>query len=209
MALSTISALNSANATVSVAAFADLAGNLSTSQTLDNAQQTYRASASFTPQATAGVTVITVTGSGTKTVRIKRILLGGSATALSSTLFGIQRTSVLGAGGTLVAPTVAKLDTGSAAATAVVNHWTTSLKAAGTPVGGTLSQFQLFQTTVTTPTVAWAEAQLIFPEKGFVGGQALVLRGIADIIEIQNLNAGNLAAGSILQYCIEWTEDAS
>jgi hypothetical protein len=176
---------------------------------LDSNIPTYRAASSFTPQATAGVTVLSIQGSATKTIRIKRILIGGSATALSATLFKLVKTSALGVGGTIVSPTVAKLDSGSAAATAVVSHYTTTLKAAGTAIDGDLSDFQLFQTTVTTPTVAFAEMQSAFPEKGAVMGQAIVLRGTAQFIEVQNANAGNLAAGSILQYVVEWTEDNS
>lgn len=168
----------------------------------------YRFSASFTPQPTAAVTVITVTGSATKTVRIKRILLGGVSTANAQTLFALQRTSALGAGGTAVAPTAAKLDSGTvAAATAVVNHYTTTLKAAGTGVGGPFSTWELYTSVVTTPTVV-PVLQSVFPENG-MGGSALVLRGASDFLEIQSINAGNLSAGTVLQYTIELEEDAS
>lgn len=209
MAFTPVIARDGNNAAQSMAAFQDLANVNYPAVSLDSNQQVYRASASFTPQATAAVTVISIAGSASKTVRIRRILLGGSATALSSTLFILQRSSALGAGGTAVPPTVAKLDTQSATAVALVNHYTTTLKAAGTGVGGPLSSFQLFQTTVTTPTVAYAEPLLCFPERGAQGGQSIVLRGAADFLEIQNANGGNLAAGSILQYMIEWVEDAS
>lgn len=184
-------------------------GNNIPVHSLDSTRTYYRASASFTPQPTAAVTVITITGSASKTVRIMRIMVGGVATALSDTLFGLQRTSALGAGGTIGTPTVAKNDSASVAATAVVNHWTATLKAAGTPVGGSLTQLRLFQDTVTTPTVASREATMFYPERGAAIGQALVLRGTSDFIEVQNLNAGNLAAGSVIEYVVEWVEDAS
>lgn len=181
---------------------------------LDSTQVTYRVSATFTPQATAGVTVITVTGSATKTVRIKRVLLGGVSTALSvAPIFALQRTSALGAGGTLVAPTVALLDRGPsavyAAATAVVNHWTTTLKAAGTGVGGAITTQRVFTDTVTTPTVASRPGTMLFPEYGVLIGSAIVLRGTSDFLEVQNVNASNFAAGTALDYVIEWVEDAS
>jgi hypothetical protein len=198
------------NAAQTVASLADLAGNQVSIVSLDSGRQVYKASANFTPQPTAGVTVITVTGSATKTVRIKRILIGGVSTALSASTFALQRTSALGAGGTLVAPTVAKMDVNSAAATAVVNHWTTSLKAAGVAVGGPLSTQLITTGTVTTPTVALAGVpQAMFPEFGAPIGQAIVLRGVADILEIQNITPTNLAAGTVLNYAIEWEEDAS
>lgn len=170
----------------------------------------YRASANFTPQATAAVTIITITGSATKTVRIRRILLAGVSTGLGGSTFQLQRTSALGAGGTLVAPTVSKVDSGTVApATAVVNHWTTTLKAAGTAVGGPMSTFQFVSNTVTTPTVGFAGQIMAFPEFGVPVGQAIVLRGVGDILEVQNITPTNLGAGTVVSYTVEWAEDAS
>lgn len=170
----------------------------------------YRASANFTPTATAAVTMISVTGSATKTVRIKRIGISGVSTALSASVFQLLRTSVLGAGGTTVSPTVAKMDNGTvAAATAVVSHYTTTLKATGTAVGGPISTFQQFTSTVTTPTVAMLPVQPVFPEAMSPAGSAIVLRGTADILEVQNVTPTNLAAGTVLAYFVEWEEDAS
>lgn len=209
MSFTPVVAKDANNASQSFGAFQDAASVNYSAVSLDSTRPTYRASASFTPFGTADLTLLSIQGSATKTIRITRILMTGSSTALGSTLFGLQRTSTIGAGGTAVSPTVAKLDTNSAAATAVVKHFTTAAQSQGTAVGGLLSSFQLFTTTVTTPTVAWAEAQTIFPEKGYVAGQAIVLRGTADFLEVQNLNGGNVKAGSILQYMVEWVEDAS
>lgn len=210
MAFTPVIARDGNNASQSMAALQDLAGVNYPLTGLDSTQQVFRASASFTPQATAAVTMVTVTGSATKTVRIKRILIGGTSTALSASVFILQRTSALGVGGTLVAPTVAKLDTSTGTATAVVNHWTTTLKATGTAVGGAISTQLITTSTVTTPTVALAgTAQAMFPEFGAPIGQAIVLRGVADILEIQNSTPTNLGAGTVLTYMIEWIEDAS
>ena len=206
----TITVRDGNNAAQTVASFDDLAGNKASVISLDTGRQVYRASANFTPQATAAVTVITVTGSASKTVRIKRILIGGVSTALSASVFQLQRTSALGVGGTLVAPVVSKLDINSANATAVVNHWTTTLKATGTAVGGPMSTQLISTSTVTTPTVALAGIpQPLFPEFGAPIGQAIVLRGVADILEVQNVTPVNLGAGTVLTYMIEWEEDGS
>lgn len=210
MALSTLVVRDGNNAAQTVPAMADLAGNLAAMNSLDSSQQFYRASANFTPQATAAVTVITVTGSATKTVRIRRITLGGVSTALSASVFALQRTSALGAGGTLVAPTIAKMDTLTATATAVVNHWTTTLKATGTGVGGPIATQLITTSTTVTPTVSGGGTpQVMFPEGGAPIGQAIVLRGVADILEIQNVTPTNLGAGTVLTYTIEWVEDNS
>lgn len=210
MALSTITARDGNNAAVTVAAQADLAGNVMPMNSLDSSKQTYRFSANFTPQPTAAVTVISVQGSATKTVRIKRVTLGGVSTALSASVFQLIRTTALGAGGTTVSPTAAKDDSLSVAATAVVSHYTTSLKATGTASGGPLATQMIHTGTVTTPTVALAGVpQVLFPEGGAPIGQAIVLRGIADFLEIQNVTPTNLAAGTVLNYTIELEEDAS
>ncbi len=200
------------NAAQSVPAFADLAGNLSPAQSLDSGQQFYRASANFIPTATAGVVLFTVQGSATKTVRIRRITIGGVSTADSNSVFSITRSSALGAGGTTVTPTVGKLDVNSAAATAVVSHYTTTLKAAGTLVGGPLTTQLIHTGTVVTPPTGFPLAgypQVMFPEGGAPIGQAIVLRGTADFIEVSNVTPANLAAGTVLTYAVEWIEDAS
>lgn len=198
------------NAAQTIPSFDDLAGNKTSAVSLDTGRQVFKASANFTPTATGAVTMVTITGSATKTVRIKRIMVGGVSTLVSSSVFALQRTSSLGAGGTLVAPTVGKLDTTSAAATAVVNHWTSTLKAAGVAVGGPLTT-QLIHTgvTVTPATVLSGGPQALFPEFGAPIGQSIVLRGVAEILEVQNITPANLGAGTVLTYAVEWEEDAS
>lgn len=192
------------------ATLTDPAGAQHPINSLDEAgEAVYRASATFTPQATAGVTLITFTGSATKTCRIRRIMLGGHSTANAETTIALQRTSALGAGGTAVVPTTSKVDSGTvAASTGVVTHYTTTLKAAGTIAGGPLSTTEFFTGVITTPTVAIGMQQ-IWPDIGSPIGQALVVRGVSDFIEIQNTNAGNLSTATVLSYAIEWIEDAS
>jgi hypothetical protein len=197
------------NASQSMGAFQDAAGVNYSAVSLDSTKPTYRAAANFTPQATGAVTVISVQGSATKTIRIKRIGLSGVSTANGQNVYSLQRTSALGAGGTTVNPTAAKMDTSSAAASAVVAHYTTTLKAAGTPVGGPITTANVQTGVTAVPTVPVASQQLLFPEAGMPAGQAIVLRGTADFLEVQNLAAANLAAGTVLCYFVEWEEDAS
>lgn len=203
-----VTARDGNNAAAPFGSFPDLAGNNAATVSLDNGRQTYRASASFTPFATAALALVTIIGSATKTVRVSRILIGGAATALADTLFRLTRVSVIGTGGTVVAPTISKNDVNSAAATAVVQHYTTAAQSTGTVVSA-LSHWRQFIATVTTPATAYTNPTYqVFPECG-VGGQALVLRGTADMLQIENLNAGNLGAATVLEYVIEWSEDAS
>lgn len=171
----------------------------------------YRFSGNFTPTATGAVTMITVKGSATKTVRIKRILIGGVSTAVSASIFKLLRSTALGAGGTEVNPTAAKMDSGTvAAATAVVAHWTTTLKAAGTSTDGALSHWRQFTGVVTTPATVEAGNPMtsVWPENG-QAGNAIVLRGTGDFLEVQNVTPANLGAGTVLAYTIELEEDGS
>lgn len=209
MAFTPIIARDGNNAAQSMQAFQDGAGINAAAVSLDSTAPTYRAAANFTPQATGAVTVISIQGSATKTVRIKRIGVSGVSTGAGQNIYALQRTSALGAGGTTVTPTVAKLDTLSAAATAVVQHYTTSLKAAGTGVGGPISTSNVQTCVTAVPTTGVLPVTQLFPEFGVPAGQAIVLRGVADFLEVQNLAAANLAAGTVLNYFIEWTEDAS
>ena len=89
MAFTPVIARDGNNAAQSMAALQDLAGINYSMVSLDSTRQVYRASASFTPQATAGVTVISIVGSATKTVRVKRILLGGIRNAPVAQLKGV------------------------------------------------------------------------------------------------------------------------
>lgn len=198
------------NTAQGVATLDDLAGNKSSVVSLDSGRQVYRAAANFTPQATAAVTIISLQGSATKTVRVKRVMLGGVSTAVSASVFQIVRTTALGAGGTTVNPTIAKMDSSSATATAVAAHYTTTLKATGTGASGPLVMRQVGTNVVTTPATAWIEPLApLFPEAGMPVGQAIVLRGTAEFMEIQNVTPTNLGAGTVLSYMIEWEEDAS
>ena len=189
------------------------AGNNIPVVSLDSTRVTYRAAANFTPQATAAVTMIYVTGSATRTVRIKRIGIHGVSTAEENQILALQRTSALGAGGTLVVPTVALLDRGAgaayAAATATVTHVTTTLKATGTIVGGPINALNVVTCTTTAPTIGQTfPTQMLFPEGG-IGGSAIVLRGATDYLEVQNIGATNLGAGTVYCYFVEWEEDLS
>lgn len=191
-----------------VAAFQGHSGAHHNAHTLDGTRPMYRASASaVVPQPTAAVVLLRIQGSATKTVRITRIQVEGVSTANANIPIALQRESTAGAGGTEVIPTVAKLDTQFDNATAKVSHFTTTIVAAGTAVGGPLSSAYLSTNVVTTPTLAIAP-RVLFPEEGCVG-QSIVLRGASDYLVVKNTNAGNLSAGTNLAYTVEWIEDAS
>jgi hypothetical protein len=209
MAITPIIVRDGNNAAQSMSALQDASGYNATMVSLDTGRPTYRAAANFTPQATGAVTVLSIQGSATKTVRVKRIGLSGVSTGAGQSIYTLQKTSALGAGGTTVTPTVAKMDSADANATAVVQHYTTTLKAAGTPIGGPLSAANVQTCVTAVPTTGVLPLTQLFPEFGAPVGHAIVLRGVAEFLEVQNIAAANLAAGTVLCYCVEWEEDAS
>lgn len=209
MAITPIIVRDGNNAAQSISALQDPSGYNASMVSLDTGRATYRAAANFTPQATAAVTLITIQGSATKTVRVKRIGVGGVSTANGQSVYQLLKTSALGAGGTAVAPTPTPLDSASAAATAVVQHYTTTLKATGTAIGGPLTTANVQTGVTAVPTVQTPPHTILFPEAGAPIGQAIVLRGAAQYLEVQNVAAANLAAGTVLCYFVEWEEDAS
>jgi hypothetical protein len=208
MAVPSVTILDGNSAAKTMSVLQDAASNNIPSQTADCGQQTFRASATFTPYATSAIALFQIKGSATKTVRVKRVLVSGAATALADTLFRMTLLSASGTGGTAVTPTIAKLDSASSTATAVVTHWTTAAQSAGT-VTSVLSHWRQFIATVTTPATAYTNPQqVVFPEAGMLG-QAIVLRGTSEFLQVENLNGGNLGAATVLEYVIEWVEDAS
>ncbi len=214
MAFTPVVARDGNNAAQSMAALQDLASVNYPQVGLDSTQQVYRAAALFTPFATAPVVLFNIKGSATKTVRIRRIGAWAVSTANAAVGLVLQRASTQGAGGTVVSPTIAKLDTASATATALVSHFTTAAQAAGTPVGGPLSTTNLGSILVAeTVEIMTPHNAILFPEGGAPIGQAIVLRGTADFLEV-NVSLGQSGGANgppamQVGYFIEWVEDAS
>ena len=208
MALSTITARDGNNAAITVPALADASGNVSSMVSLDSSRPTYRSSASSTAViTTAAGTILTVTGSATKTIRIKKIVFCLTAGTPVQCVLQLQRVSAIGINGTVVTPTVSKLDTGSAAATGVVSHYITTKQTNGTAVGGPMGTIGVSEILTTTISTVQIMNQFLFPEGGFNNGQSIVLRGVADILEVQNPVA--IGTTPAFSYMVEWEEDAS
>ena len=189
---------------------ANAAGQRAARVSLGSSMPTYRASQSFTPLATAALTVASMAGVTGKTIRIKKIIVDGVSTAAGSCPFQLQRTSALGTGGTPVVAAPGKTDSGDAAAVcAGLTCYTTGAQTKGTAVGGALTTKRVFTGIVTSPTTGPITQQVLFPEAGAPIGKELVLRGTADFIELQNSNGGNLPAGTALDITVEWIEDNS
>jgi hypothetical protein len=209
MALTPIIVRDGNNAAQSIAAFQDPSGYNSSVVSLDNGRAVYRVAANFTPLVTAAVCLIRIQGSATKTVRVRRIAVGGVSTANAQSIYQLLKTSTAGGGGTAVTPTATPLDSASPAATAVVKHYTTAAEATGAAIGGPIAMANVQTCVVTTPTLMTYPHAVLFPEIGNPIGQAIVLRGAAQFLEVQNVTPANLSAGTVLCYAVEWEEDNS
>ena len=210
MALTPVTVANNAGTATPMGAFQDAAGDNYPAVVLDNQRATFRAAGVFTPYATAALTLFQIQGSASKTVRITRIGVAPTTATTVASLSGyLARTTGAGSGGTGVTPTIAKMDTASAAATAVVTHYTTAAQSVG--AGSTvLSQFVLGVPVVSVPTVSVLnQMQMVFPECGAAIGQAIVLRGTSDYVCVVNTTPANFANAVSMSYVIEWVEDAS
>ena len=159
----------------------------------------------FAPVATP-TDVVEIQGSATKTLRIRRIRVGGVATAAGNMPVQLIRRSAADSGGGMLrtAITAFKRDTGDAAATAVVSSiGTANPGALGTQVGGIAGAGRA-QLAASGSGVAANALEWKFGD----GPKALILRGTSDFLYL-NFNGAALPAGAAFDLEITIEEDAS
>lgn len=188
-----------------LSAYFDTDGSLILVRSSEHGKPTFKYTGTFTPVA-APTDVLMIQGSGTKTLRVKRIALGGVATANGNMLATLLRRSTqftTQGAAVFTAITAAKLDPNDAAATGVVSTiGTANLTSVGT-LAGNLHQQRLFMPT----TATGVPAPLVW-EFATRQDKALILRGAADFVFL-NLNGGAVPAGGVIDFDIEIEEDAS
>lgn len=161
---------------------------------------TYSAAITGLAVAAAATDFWTITGSASKTVRLKRIQFSGVATAAAAVSFQLIKRSTADTGGTSTAPTVTSFDSNNAAGTATVNAYTVTPTGIGTLVG----IIKALRATMTTAAGAIPQVPVIinFSDND---EQGLVLRGTAQQLAL-NLN-GATVAGLTLDIDVTWTEE--
>lgn len=188
-----------------IASTPDSDGSFILLRSSEHRKATFRYAGNFTPVATP-TDVLMIQGSATRTLRVKRIALGGVATANGNMLATlIRRSTQFTTQGSAVfnAVTPGKLDFGDAAATGVVSTiGTANLTSVGTTQGN-LGQSRLF-----LPTTATGVPAPLVWEFATRQDKALILRGVLDFVFI-NLNGGAVPAGGVVDYEIEIEEDLS
>lgn len=142
--------------------------------------------------------VLTLTGSASKIVRLRKLTLYGLATAVGILDAALIRRSAANTGGTSAAQTAMKLDTVDAAASAVLTQYTANPGALGTAVGNIdVGKLNFSLAGAITPLV-W----------DWTGVKAPTLRGVTDILAL-NFAGGALPLGVGFSYRISWEESAT
>ena len=163
-------------------------------------KQTYGVAATaFTPISSSTFPTFSIVGSSTKTVRITKIRLSGTAGTGTACDVILRRFSALSGGTSAsIASSVGKYDTNNAAQTAVVSTWT----AVATTETSTILRAERYEIVTAAVTV---QPQLIEWNFGQIGGaSALVLRGTGDFVGIC-ISAGGTTP--VFDIWIEWTEE--
>lgn len=136
--------------------------------------------------------IITISGSASKLIKIRRIILSANATLTALTDILLIRRPSLPTGGSPQNVTAAPFDTNNSASATIKQFTVNPISAAGTLI----HQQRL---------LAIAASALIKPDTTIEFTQGIALRGASDILAI-NLN-GVTIAGFALIATIEWTEE--
>lgn len=162
---------------------------------------TYRTSIVALVTAASATDFLTITGSATKTVVVKRIMCSGIGSTAGTADLQIVKRSTANTGGTSTTLTGVQLDSNDAAPTAVVRAYTVNPSALGTAVGSIGAAKIGLPLAATGATMQ----QLTFDTQTMPRTKPIVLRGVAQTLAL-NGNAATLAAGASLACTVEWTE---
>lgn len=158
---------------------------------------TYSASANGITPVSSGQDICTLAGSSTKTIRVRRILFGGSAatTAVTEPVAILKRSTASTGAGTAMTK-VAYDSQSSAASASLVEVWTAN-PTAGTLVGALADiGVQFLGQGTYSPAYEFRFGTL---------GSAAVLRGTAQSLSV---NVGGVTLTGTLSCTFEWTEES-
>jgi len=160
-------------------------------------KSSYATSFTITPAATP-TDVFTITGSSSRTIRVKRVHITSNATTLGAMTLQLLERSSANTGGTSTNPTKVPLDNNNIAGTGTVTAYTANPSALGTLIGAIDTAFLSFGVNAVSPPY----------DRSFgnaVGTQSIVLRGSSQSLAV-NLGGGTVPSGGALCIGVEWTE---
>ena len=169
----------------------------------DSVKATYSASITGLASAVAATDIFRITGSATKTVKIRKIGFSGLSSVQIDTAVLLVKRSTANTGGTSTTPTSVSNDSTNAAATVTINAYTAN-PTLGTIVGNIRSHKISFRVSGTGTSVSTTSSPFehIF---GVAGEQPITLRGTAEQLSV-NLN-GVTVTGANIDIYVEWTEE--
>jgi hypothetical protein len=197
------SAVPTGNGTAATAQRVVIASDNSAVSVTTTRPPTYSASATGLVAAASATDIFTLTGSGTKTIRIKRVSFSGTQTTANDLNALLIKRSTANTAGTSTDLTEVANDSNDAAATATALSYTAN-PTLGTTVGTVrAAKFQLSgDAPANNGQYAPYEKVWRFGEDG---QEEIVLRGTSQVLAL-NLNAVTIA-GSSLNIDIEWVEE--
>lgn len=144
--------------------------------------------------------LLTIQGSATTNVRLRQIVVTGTATAASNIILNIVRRSSANTGGTFAAKTLVNRDVGDNPQTCVVNLYTANPAGLGTTVG-ILDGARLN----IAPAANGSIDRMMF-QWSWLNDKAPLLKGVSDFIAI-NLGGAAWPAGGALDIALVLSED--
>jgi hypothetical protein len=162
--------------------------------------QTFGASIAGFGYANNGTDIFTISGSATKTIRIKHISVDGTQTTGSVRTVLLIKRSTANTGGTSTVLSAVPYDSLNSPATAVVRYYTTNPTTLGTTVG----QFHNEKLVIGGTNATDSDA-LVFETQDTYGMQDITLRGANELLAI-NMNAVT-STGNSMNIDIAWTEE--
>ena len=162
---------------------------------------TYRSSIVALATVTGATDVFTLIGSGTKTIRVLRVGVGGTInTAAQYVDINLFKRAAADTAGASTAPAVVPLDSNDAAGSAVTAAYTANPTINSTSPG-VVAAARYFAALTGTPALLSPQLEFTFGDKN---GRGLVLRGVAQTLCV-NLNAPGNAG--VFDIWMEWTEE--
>jgi len=206
MAASSLSVLDSTGTAKTLGTITNAAGVQVYTVSGDVNVATYAASVNQITPVAAIKTCFLLPGNATTTVRVKKVVLSGIATAAAEAKFALKKTSDAGTLGsaTLTAMTAAPFDSGMAAASSAPSYVQTAVYTTEPTSVGLIYTAELGMP-ATGSGVIGSQLEVNF---GLNGVPALVLRGTAQLLIVDFLGA-TLASGAKYSCAFWWSEDAS
>lgn len=162
--------------------------------------QTYGAAIAGFAYAANGTDIFTISGSATKTIRIKHISIDGTQTSTNARTVILNKRSTANVGGTSTVLTSVPYDSTNLPATATVRYYTANPTTLGTLVGA----FHNEKLIIGAANSADSDA-LVFSTIDSSASQDITLRGPSEFLCV-NMN-GVTSTGNLMNIDIMWTEE--